>query len=214
MAKRSKAKAGQVIIPMSREVKGSGGGARLAEGDYLATVKKVTKETSKEEGNPYLKWLFDVEGKSVADNTTLTDKSLWKLRQLLEAMGMKVPDTDFPLTLKKYKGKEVGVTLVDDEPYNGRIKSTVAEYMDPKVIGQDDVDDDDEDEDEDDNDLEEMDRAELKAFIKSEGLDVKIKKSMDEDDIRAAIEEAQEDDDEDEDDDEEEMEEFDLDDDL
>lgn len=60
-----------------------------------------------------------------------------------------------------------------------------------------DDDEDDEDDDEDDG-LDEMDRAGLKAHIKSEGLSIKVLKSMDDDALRAAIREATSGDDEDE----------------
>jgi hypothetical protein len=76
----------------------------------------------------------------------------------------------------------------------------------------DDAGDDDEEEEEDDDedavDLDELDRAELKKFIKDEDLEVKVTKKMSDEDIRNAIIEAmpEDDDDEEGDDDEDEEE--------
>jgi hypothetical protein len=70
------------------------------------------------------------------------------------------------------------------------------------IVGDEDDDDDDDDDDSDD-DLDEMDRDELKEYIADNDLDVKVKKSMDEDDIRDAIREAEADDADDDDDDDE-----------
>jgi hypothetical protein len=69
--------------------------------------------------------------------------------------------------------------------------------------GEDEEDEEDEDEDEDEEEsLADLDRAGLKAFIANLELDIRVKKSMSDDDIREAIEEAQADEDEDEDEDE------------
>nr|DAR73071.1 MAG TPA: hypothetical protein [Caudoviricetes sp.] len=70
----------------------------------------------------------------------------------------------------------------------------------------DDEEEDDSDEAEDDG-LDEMDRTELKKYIRDNDLEVSVKKSMTEDDIREAIREAMGGDDSEEADDEEEEEE-------
>ena len=81
-------------------------------------------------------------------------------------------------------------------------------------------DDDENDSDEDDNDSEgdsdsdtdgdefdDMERPELKKYIKDNGLDIVVKKSMSDDDIRDAIRAAQNNDDDDSDDDDDDEEE-------
>lgn len=68
-------------------------------------------------------------------------------------------------------------------------------------------DEEDEEEDEEEDDLTELSRTELKAYIKENELDVTVKKSMTDDDIRTAIEEAmggEEDEEDEEEEDEEE----------
>lgn len=207
-----------------------GGGSRLKvpEGDYPFKITGVTFQTS-QSGNPMFVWTFKgtdgkVKGKDTKDYTVLTTKALFKLRDLIEAATGKAPGGKVNVRKlleyckKNVVGKEIGITLEDDEYTNDKGKTFVSskpsDYVSIDDLGaeppedDDDLDDDDiEDDDEDEDDgLDEMDRAELKKHIKSESLDVTVKKSMSDDDIRAAIREASEDED-----DEEEIEDVDLD---
>lgn len=212
-----------------------GGGAKphVPEGDYpmrIAGVKFATSQAS----NPMFVWTFKgkegkLKGKEFTDYTTLTVKALFKLRDLIEAATGKAPGGKVNVRKlleyckKNVVGKDVGVTLEDDEYTNDKgktfVSSKISDYLSmedlnseaPDEDDEDDVEDDDlEDEDDEDEDdgLDELDRAGLKKHIKAEGLEVTVKKSMSDDDIRAAIREVAGDD---EDDDEEEIEDVDLD---
>lgn len=73
----------------------------------------------------------------------------------------------------------------------------------PEPEDEDEDDEDDEDDsDSDDDELDGLDRSELKKYIKENELEVTVKKSMSDDDIREAIRAAQKSDEEDGDDDE------------
>lgn len=130
----------------------SSGRVRVPEDDYRVRVDTVKQQESKA-GNQMLVWDFEITkgkfaGKKLRDRTVLTKESLWKLKQVLEAMGVTVPSKKVALNLTKYVGKELGVTVVDDE-YEGRINSKVADYVSLDVLNNVDTDDeDDEDEDE------------------------------------------------------------------
>ena len=206
------------------DAKGGGGrNPRLPEGDYKAKIVKAEKKEAKSSGNTYIQFTFKItegkyKGKELTGNATLTPKALFWLRHMLEALGVDVPEKAVNIKYKKYIGEKVGITLEDDE-YEGKIKSEVSDFVEYDLVGADEDDDDDEDdedldddddEDEDDeSDLDDMDRKELKAYIKENDLDVKVTKKMDEDDIREAISEAEGDDD---DEDEDDLDEVDLDD--
>lgn len=129
----------------------SGGRTRVPEDDYLVKVVSVKHDTSKSSGNPMLVWEFEIvdgkfAGKKLRDRTVLQENSLWKLKQLLEAMGVEVPSKRVALQLQNYIGRTLGVTTVDDE-YEGRVSSKVADYVSLDVLEDvDDDDDDDEDE--------------------------------------------------------------------
>jgi hypothetical protein len=227
MAKRRKA--GTIRIPKADD---SGGGrVRVPEGDYRVKVIKIKEDESKS-GNEMLVVDYKgldgkLKGKKLRDYMTLTPKSAWKIREMIAACGVKVPDSMFDLPYKKLVGKELAVTVEDDE-YENKISSKIRDYIDLETYAEaeededeeddedldddelededdEDEDEDDEEDDEDEDDLDDMSRSELKAYIKENDLEVKVKKSMDEDDIRAAIRDA---DDEDDDDD---LDEIDLD---
>lgn len=144
---------------------------RVPEGDYPVKITKV-KHTESEKGNPMLVFSFEITegkyaGETLIDRCVLTEKALFRLRNLLQAAGKKVPKKAVNLDVKGLKGLELGITTVDDE-YEGRISSKVGDYLSIDVlkgqdVGDDDEDeeDEDEDEDEDDDDEEEEDLEEV-----------------------------------------------------
>jgi len=194
---------------------GGGGKVRVPEGDYKAKIKAVSFQTS-QSGNPMFVWIIvgtagKLKGKELKEYTTLTKKSLWKLRDLMEATIGKTPDKKVSTRAllayckKNMIGKEIGVTLEDDEFTTDKgksvISSKISDYIDVDDVDgksspdddaeedDDDVEDEESDEEEEDEDdgLDDKSRVELKAHIKSEKLEVKVLKSMSDDDIRAAI---------------------------
>ena len=144
---------------------------RVAEGDYVAKVVKIDKKPAKSSGNPMLVVTFEgltgeLTGKRIRDNHVLVKDSLWTLRNMLEAMGFKVKPSKMNLTDSMLMGKKVGLTVVDGDEYNKRIRSEIADYIpvsavDNKVSGSDVDESEDEDplegfeEDEPDEDEEE-----------------------------------------------------------
>lgn len=215
-----------------------GGGARVRvpEGDYPAKVKSVKFATS-QSGNPMFIWEITgtdgkAKGKTFKEYTALTAKALWKLRDLMEATIGKAPGGKvqtkklLDYCKKNVVGKPLGITVEDDEYTDDKgktfISSKIRDYLsiddlnsdppedDDELEDEDDAEVEDDEEDEDDDDgLDDLDRAGLKKHIKSEGLDVTVKKSMSDDDIREAIRAAAGDEDDDEE--EEEIEDVDLD---
>lgn len=158
------------------------------------------------------------------------EPSAFRLREFLEAIGkvqgkkgeVGTLDTD------KLIGLELQVQLKSDKDQDGEYRPRVGKVLglsdaasdededEPDEDDEDETDDEveddeeqDDDEEEDDDeeaiDLDELDRAELKKLIKDEELDIRVTKSMSDDDLREKIAEALgSDEDEDEDDEEEE----------
>lgn len=134
---------------------------RIPEGDYLAKVVSAATFTSNN-GNPGIKWSFEViEGKYKGagpyyNNTMLGEESLWAVRGTLQAMkpAVKIPESAFKLDLKKYIGKTVALTLVDDE-YDGRIRSTIDDVFHPDLLEADEEDEEEEEGVEEDEDEDE-----------------------------------------------------------
>lgn len=131
----------------------------IPPGEYEATVESVTEEISKSSGKPTLKWVFtvDVDGsdRKIFYNTSLQPQALFKLRELLEAMGLEVSGK-MELDLAEYRGLSLGVKI-DSEEYEGKLRDRIVGVM--ALEEEDDTppvkksnkkveEDDDEDEDE------------------------------------------------------------------
>lgn len=101
-------------------------------------------------------------------------------------------------TTKKSKDED------DDDEDEKPAKKSSKKQPEPE---EDDDDEDDSDEDSEDDELDDLDRSELKKLIKEKGLDITVKKSMSDDDLRDAIreklKEAEDDSDDDDDEDSE-----------
>lgn len=149
---------------------------RMAAGDYAATISKVTKEQSKA-GNDQLVFLFTLKDHRTAVYpyyVGLDASTLWKLRNILLAVGAKAPKGKANIDVERLVGRDVGITLEDDE-YEGKDKSvidavfSVKELDDESAPMADEPDDDDEDEkpakkseaaepaDDDEDELDELD---------------------------------------------------------
>lgn len=134
-------------------------------GDYRVKISKVTEETSKK-GN--LQWVFvmvptDMQSAAYPYYCQLEENTLWKVRNLLIAAGIDVPKKKVNVDPNKLVGREIGVTLDDDE-YEGKLKSVITAVFPASDL--DDAEDDassDETEDEadDSEDVSEEDMEEL-----------------------------------------------------
>lgn len=193
----------------------------LPEGVYTLVVDSATQKSS-QGGNPMIAFEFSVaegkyQGSKLYENCSLQPQALFKLKSVLIALGLDIPNKAFDLDLKNL----IGMTCEADvghEVYEGKKKARILEYIDPSDSDSDE--DDSEDEDDEDTDVEstlmEMDLDDLKDLAKE--LDISsssIKKAKkvkalvelimseaDEDDILEAL--GDEDDEEDEEDGEDE----------
>src|SRR5699024_2270984 len=101
---------------------------QMPEGDYHATIKKVELVAKKSDPNAK-QLLFTIGIKESATASYpyycgFEPNVLWKLRNLMLACGVKAPKKAFSFDAEKLVGKELGVTLADDE-YDGKMKSVI-----------------------------------------------------------------------------------------
>lgn len=135
-----------------------------AEGKHKAKIKKV-EETTSAGGNDMFKVTFEVvsgesKGCRVIDNYPLVDTALWKLKSLLQAIGMKA-DGRVQVDLDKMENKVLEIKVFYED-YNGQERAKIGETNKfiSKSEDNDFEDDDVEDEveiedDEDDEEIEE-----------------------------------------------------------
>lgn len=169
--------------------------SRCPEGQFPAKLVKLEECSIQGSGDDGLKAKFEVtsgsgKGSNVFETFSLAEKALWKLKMMLEAMGMKAVGK-MTLDLDKLEGKSVGIEVVHDE-YNGRKQAKIAQYLKLSELEDTEVDEDDEDDDDEDEDEEPVKKPAKKAPTK------KSKKQPEPED---------DDEDEDEDDDDEDEEE-------
>jgi hypothetical protein len=102
----------------------------LPEGDYVFRVKQVTKEPG--EKADQLVWIFTVEegplkGRDQWYRTSLSVQSLWNLRNLLETLGVEIPDGPLDIDLPELVDATVGGTIIHEE-YQGKPQSRIADF--------------------------------------------------------------------------------------
>jgi Protein of unknown function (DUF669) len=163
--------------------KGRGSRKHYPEGDYPVISTKAELGKSREKETPGIHMVYKItngthKGQEVHDDLWLTPGSMWKVRQTLEAMGMKVPSKAVKVNTDKMVRKELAITLADEE-YDDKLYSKVVDYfliseLDQSEEADDEGDDttapteDDEDEDADveapkaaDDDIEDLDLDDL-----------------------------------------------------
>ena len=127
--------------------------SRCSEGIHRAKVAEIQEKTS-QGGDDMLQIAMEVvagadKGCRVFDNCVLTDKALWKFKQLLSALGVKC-DGKVAVDLDGLIGKTCDIEVFHEE-YNGQTRAKISNYS--KVAASADVDDDDDDEEEDEEEV-------------------------------------------------------------
>lgn len=168
------------------------------EGKKHVRILKVEEATS-QGGNDVLKFTFEVikgddKGCRIIESFSLADNALWKLKGLLQALGMKC-DKKVTLDLDKLEGKEL-VIEVKHEEYNGTTRAKSNAFF--KVGADSDEDEDDEDAEEEDEDEEE--EKPKKSSKKDKKPSKKSKKSEPEDEDEDEDEDWEDEDEDDEED--------------
>lgn len=138
---------------------------RMEAGDYLAEIVSVTKDKSKA-GSEMLIFAFQLQEHKSAVYPyyiVLDDKSLWKLRNILVALGKKAPKGKASIDVERLVGSTLGVALEDDE-YEGKEKSVIDSIFaaseiagDPSAPAADEDEDSADVETGEDEDLDELD---------------------------------------------------------
>lgn len=175
------------------------------EGDYLAKIIKVEmmKTKGKDGKKPEPMALLVFQDANMRSATypyycTFGDNMLWKIRNTFIAAGLPVPKSKAKIDLGKLIGKDVAITLEDDE-YEGKPKSVISAVFHKDELEPTEAEDDDELED-DEEEVEEPDVEDEEDEEEEEP----VKKSKAK--AKRAPEPEPEDDDEEEDDEEEEPE--------
>ncbi len=108
----------------------------IPEDDYA--VKPVGATLEDGDKAQYIAWELEItegeyEGKKLYTNTSLSENALWRLRTMLEAMGVEVPDGVMEIDLEEIlkDEPEFGVTVAHED-YEGRPRAQVVECFPAK----------------------------------------------------------------------------------
>lgn len=138
---------------------------RVPEGDYVLEVTKATIDNSGDSEHDYVAWTYKIvggskEGKTIGDITSFAPKALFRLKNLLEAMGAEIPDGDFEFEPDDWIGQTVGATVTDEE-YNGKTRSRPSSYFDASDVSEEEPGEEEEEEaEEEESDEEESEEEE------------------------------------------------------
>jgi hypothetical protein len=160
------------------EIRKGGSGAHVPEGDYLLKVVGCERRPKKDDPSRfYLSWKLEIvrptsyKGKIIYHRTSLSEESLWALRGFLtDLLGEKnVPQSKVDVPIKTIVDRQVqiGATLVDGEPYNGKVKSEIAATFSRRDYNETEVADDEESEELEEEEEEEETTAPKKTVTKT-----------------------------------------------
>lgn len=130
------------------------GGRRCPDGTYEAEIISAELQESSS-GNPMIvaKWKITdgkFKGVQLFDNISLTPQALWKMKTLLEVLGIEAQEED--ISAKEYASEmvEKGATIiVTNEKFEGEDRPKVTGYGEPEEgNGAEEDEDDEESEDE------------------------------------------------------------------
>lgn len=128
---------------------------RQKAGDYRALVAKVQDAKAKNSGDSMWLYTIKVGSGGYPYYCQFTETTVWKIRNLLTAAGVKVPKKRVRVNPDIVVGKEIGVTLEDAE-YDGKLQSEVASVFPlSELTAENEADSDDEGDDEGDDDVQE-----------------------------------------------------------
>jgi len=161
----------------------------VKEGDYRMRVVKVEDHISNS-GNE--QWLFTLkregdERASYPYYCGVDEKQAWKIRNFFIAAGIQVPKKMVMVDPNKLVGKVVGAFLEDDE-YEGRMRSKIAE-----LFPADDVSEPD---DEDENEAPRTKKKTSKKAAPVEDDDEEVEEEVEEDEDNTSDDEDEDEDDE------------------
>lgn len=107
--------------------------AHVAPGTYHAEVSDFEETTSKAGNAMFVVYLEIIEGphagQQIIDRLPQTEKAMFRSAAFLQALGVKIAKKKISLSPRSLIGRPVDIVVEDGEPYNGRVRSEVREYL-------------------------------------------------------------------------------------
>lgn len=107
--------------------------AHVAPGTYRVEVSDFEEKTSKAGNAMFVVYLEITEGphagQQIIDRLPQTERAMFRSAAFLQALGVKISKKRIALNPKSLIGRPVDIVVEDGEPYNGRVRSEVREYL-------------------------------------------------------------------------------------
>ena len=107
--------------------------AHVAPGTSHAEVSDFEETTSKAGNTMFVVYLEITEGahagQQIIDRLPQTEKAMFRSAAFLQALGVKIAKKKIALNPRSLIGRPVDIVVEDGEPYNGKVKSEVREYL-------------------------------------------------------------------------------------
>lgn len=108
--------------------------AHVPAGTYHAEVSTFEETTSKASGNPMFVIYLEITegphaGQQIIDRLPQTEKAMFRSAAFLQALGVKIAKKKIALNPRSLIGRPVDIVVEDGDPYNGRVRSEVREYL-------------------------------------------------------------------------------------
>lgn len=107
--------------------------AHVPAGTYHTKVSDFEETTSKVGNAMFVVYLEITEGphagQQIIDRLPQTMKAMFRSAAFLQALGVKIAKRKIALNPHSLIGRPVDIVVEDGEPYNGRVKSEVREYL-------------------------------------------------------------------------------------
>lgn len=107
--------------------------AHVPVGTYRAEVSDFEETTSKAGNVMFVVYLEIIEGphagQQIIDRLPQTEKAMFRSAAFLQALGVKIAKKKIALNPKSLIGRPVDIVVEDGDPYNGRVRSEVREYL-------------------------------------------------------------------------------------
>lgn len=107
--------------------------AHVPAGTYHAEVADFEETVSKADNVMFVVYLRIIEGpyagQQIIDRLPQTERAMFRSAAFLQALGVKIAKKKIALNPKSLIDRPVDIIVEDGEPYNGRVKSEVREYL-------------------------------------------------------------------------------------
>ena len=109
------------------------GSAQVPAGIYRARVNDFQETESKAGNAMFVVYLGIIDGpcagKQIIDRLPQTEKAMFRSAAFLQALGVKIAKKRLAINPKSLIGRPVDILVEDGEPFNGRVRSEVREYL-------------------------------------------------------------------------------------